>query len=77
MKDSTDIVIHINEKMDSQNLDTYSNRVKDISGVVSVSLKNPRPHLMIVAFDPGQTKAQKVLKGVNRTGVNAQLVGWL
>ena len=77
MKDSTDIVIHINETLDNNQRSTFSNKVKDIDGVKSASLQDARPHLMVVAYNPARTKALHVLEGVNKTGVSAQIVGWL
>ena len=77
MKDSTDIVIHINETLDNNQRSTFSKKVKDIDGVKSASLQDDRPHLMLVAYNPNKIKALHVLEGVNKTGVSAQIVGWL
>ena len=77
MKDSTDIVIHVNEKMDSQRRERFSNNVRDLYGVVSADIKDIRPHLMIVAFNRGKTKAVEVINGIKKSGVEAQLVSWL
>ena len=77
MKDSTDIVIHVNEKMDSQRRERFSNNVRDLYGVVSADIKDSRPHLMIVAFNRGKTKAVEVINGIKKSGVEAQLVSWL
>ena len=74
MKDSIDVVIHINDEVNSQDLKSYSSKVKKILGVSFVSLRKARPHLMIVTYNPRKTKAFNVLEGVKRTGVNAQLV---
>ncbi len=77
MKDSTDIVIHINETLDNNQRSTFSNKVKNIDGVKSASLQDARPHLMLVAYNPDETKALQILEGVNESGVSAQIVGWL
>lgn len=77
MKHSTDIVIHINENMDRQNRVKFSDKVQKIVGVVSASLQDNRPHLMIVGYNPDETKAYEVISGVRKTGIHAQLVGWL
>ena len=74
MKDSIDVVIHINDEVNSQNLESYSSKVKKILGVNFVSLRKARPHLMIVTYNPKKTKAFNVLEGVKSTGVIAQLV---
>ena len=74
MKDSIDVVIHINDEVNNQDLKSYSSKVKKILGVSVVSLRKARPHLLIVTYNPRKTKAINVLEGVKRTGVNAQLV---
>ena len=74
MKDSIEVVIHINGDVKSQDLNSYSSEVNKITGVSYVSLRKARPHLMIVTYNPSKTKAFNVLEGIKRTGVNAQLV---
>ncbi len=74
MKNSIDVVIHINDEVKNQDLKSYSSKVKKILGVSFVSLRKARPHLMIVTYNPRKTKAFKILEGVKRTGVIAQLV---
>ena len=77
MKTSTDIVIHINENLDSNHRVSLSEKVQNITGVISASLQDARPHLMIVGYNPNKTKAYDVLSSVRNTGMHAQLVAWL
>jgi len=77
MKTSTDIVIHINESLDSQNRVTLSDKVKKMVGVVSASLSDAKPHFMIVGYNPSETKAYDVVNNVRKTGMHAQLISWL
>ncbi len=77
MRSSTDIVIHINEKLDNDHRERFSSEVCQVSGVLSANLPDNRPHLMIVAYNPVETKSVDVLSGVRDKGVHAQLVGWL
>jgi len=77
MKNSTDIVVHINENLDEENRQSLTQQTNDLDGVLSASLTDSRPHLMIVGFDPDKTKSMNVLSGVQNTGVHAQLIGWL
>ena len=73
----SDIIIHINEKMDSQHRSQLSNKVSKLDGVVSAVLQNKCPQLMIVAFNPLKTKAVEVINGIRKTGMQAQIVSWL
>lgn len=77
MKNSTDIVIHINETLDSKQREQFSKNVKGIQGVLSTDLKAKPRHLMIVKFNPSETKALDVLNSIKSDGVSAQLVAWL
>lgn len=77
MKDSTDVVVHINEELDRENRDSLTKKISKLEGVVSADLADKRPHLMIVGYDPGKTRSLEVLTGVKETGVHAQLIGWL
>jgi len=77
MKYSSDIVIHINEKLDNQNRNTLTNKVQKFTGVVTTSLQDSRPHLMIIGYNRSKTKALDILNGVKKTGVHAQLIAWL
>ena len=77
MNYSSDIVIHINENLDNQNRATLTNRVQKFTGVVSTSLQDSRPHLMIIGYNRSKTKALDILSDVRNTGVHAQLIAWL
>ena len=71
------VVVHINEDLNKNNRKELSQKVGALDGVLSTSLKKQRPHLMIVDYDPNQTRSQDVLSTVNNSGVHAQLVGWV
>lgn len=73
----SDIVIHINEKMDSQSRSQFSKKVSKLDGVISAVLQKKCPQLMIIAYNPLKTKAVEVVNGVRKTGMHAQIVSWL
>jgi len=77
MKDSTDVVVHINEDLDKENRKSLARKINELEGVVSAELAGKRPHLMIVGYDPEKTRSLEVLSGVKNTGLHAQLIGWL
>ncbi len=77
MKNSTDIVVHINEKLGKKDRLSLTSKINGLKGVVSVRLGDQRPHLLIVGFNPEKTKSLNVLSGVQNSGVHAQLIGWL
>ncbi len=77
MNYSSDIVIHINEKLDNQNRVLLTDRIQKFTGVLTTSLQDSRPHLMIIGYNRGKTKALDILIGIRKTGVQAQLIAWL
>ena len=77
MMGSAGVVVHINEDLNRVNREELSQKVGALDGVLSTSLQEQRPHLMIVDYDPHQTRSQDVLSEVNNSGVHAQLVGWV
>jgi len=77
MKHSADIVIHINENLTNEQRDKLATNITHLNGIESASIKERRPHLMIVGYDSAQTKPLNVLANVEEAGVHAQLVGWL
>jgi hypothetical protein len=47
---SSNVVIHINEKLKNQHRNSLSKKIQKLAGVVSASLQDARPHLMIVGY---------------------------
>ena len=77
MMDSTGVVVHIDESLSSDSRDELLQKIEAIDGVLSADLQDQRPHLMIVDYNPDQTKSLDVLSGVQNSGLHAQLVGWV
>ena len=77
MKGSTGVIVHIDENLDSGNREQLLQKIEGLDGVLSADLQDKRPHLMIVDYNPKQTKSLDVLSGVQDSGVHAQLVGWV
>ena len=77
MMDSTGVVVHIDESLNSDSRDELLQKIEAIDGVLSADLQDQRPHLMIVDYNPDQTKSLDVLSGVQNSGLHAQLVGWV
>ncbi len=74
---SSNIVIHINESLDRENREVLTGKMCRFEGVVSADVKEKCPHLMIVGYDPEETKPIDVIMSVRDTGVHAQLIAWL
>jgi len=77
MQDSMNVLVHINEELDSDHRKQFSSDICGCAGVLSVDLKEERPHLMMVAYDSLKIRSLDVLANVQNQGVHAQLVAWL
>jgi len=73
--DINDVVIHVNETLDTQARRDLEDKMRDIDGVIAPKFNDRRPHLMIVAYDPGHTRTRELLDAVQRQGYHAQHCG--
>lgn len=71
----TDVLVHIDETLEEQDLDNVENRLRDEDGVISVHHESKHPHLMLVEYNPDRTSSRGILQTVTRQGLHAELVG--
>jgi hypothetical protein len=71
----TDVLIHIDDALESDQRQGLETRLREIDGVVSVKNPDDRPHLTLVQYVPDKVSAQNLLKIVTGEGVRAELVG--
>ena len=77
MKNTVDIIIHINEDLNNKERRKLSGEVSQIDGIISAGFEEKLSHLMVVAYDNLKTRHIEIIDGVRNRGLNAQLVGWL
>jgi len=70
-----DVLIHVDENMDSAQREVYLDELRGRKGVVSVSNNEKTAHLYIVKYDPEQINSSELLADVTKKGVHAELVG--
>jgi hypothetical protein len=70
-----DVVIHVNEALDSQARHNLEDQMYAIDGVIASRFNERRQHLMIVAYDPDHISARDLLDQVIRQGYHAQHCG--
>jgi type III secretory pathway lipoprotein EscJ len=73
----TEVVVHINEKLNKELRESLSEKVSELDGIVSANVNDQNPHLMHVSYYPETAKTLQVLECVKNNGVHAQLAGWL
>ncbi|WP_353571138.1 hypothetical protein [Candidatus Albibeggiatoa sp. nov. BB20] len=71
----SDILIHVNESLDSEQRQTVEQAVREIEGVIAPRFSPNKHHLLLVAFNPAVTTTKTLLTSVTSLGYQAQLVG--
>lgn len=70
-----DLVIHIDETLPLDQLETLEKHVHKMGGVVSACNREDQPHLMSVSYDPALVKSHDILVKIKSEGIHAELVG--
>ncbi|KPK73684.1 MAG: hypothetical protein AMJ84_01755 [Acidithiobacillales bacterium SM23_46] len=71
----SDVMIHINESLDTEARSSLEDATRKVEGVVSARFNHGKEHLLAVAYDTTKTNAAVVLQSVRAGGCTAQLVG--
>lgn len=70
-----DIVIHINEGLESVEQVSIEEKLRKIHGVIAPRFNDGLPHLLLVSYDPQSVNSMSLLNQVVDSGYHAQLVG--
>lgn len=70
-----DVVIHVNETLDTQARRDLEDRIRGIDGVIAPRFNDHTPHLMVVAYDPSRVRTKTLLDAVLSQGFHAQHCG--
>lgn len=70
-----DVIVHIDETLPRDQLQTIEDHIHKMGGVVSACNRDDQPHLITVVYDPEQVKSHDILVGVENEGIHAELVG--
>jgi len=71
----TDVVIHIDEDLQDEDIQAIERDIALHSGVYSACVNDRARHLMLVDYDPEGIEATELLGMVRQHGVGAELVG--
>ncbi len=74
MQQTTDVLIHINEDLDSEKKHQIEVDLKDIDGILVPKFSEKRDHLLLVSYNFSKVKAQQLLDIVMKAGCRAQTV---
>ena len=70
-----DVVIHIDEELQDDDIHELSRDISCVPGVYSACVNDRARHLMLVDYDPEGVQATELLSVVRQHGVGAALVG--
>ncbi len=71
----TDVIIHTNDQLSDQQFAEVTDQIYKTEGIVSLSRNVHTPKFVMVVYNAGRTRADSILKTVNRLGYGASLVG--
>lgn len=73
----TDVMLHIDETLNSQQQETLEAQVRNHQGVIGLGYHETKPHLMIVEYDQDRTTPQQLLHHLQDYGLHAEIVSML
>jgi hypothetical protein len=71
-----DILIHIDEKLDDDHIHDLERELGGERGVFSACVHDKRRHLLLVDFDPNDTRPSDILHSVRNKGLHAEMIGF-
>ncbi len=70
-----DIVIHIDEDLDDDDIHDLERAMAGEPGVVSACVHERTPHLLVVDFDPDTVRPSHLVESVRSKGLHASMLG--
>jgi len=70
-----DITLHIDETLDAMELSKLEMAIRNDVGIVSVGHSKKDHHLMLVMYNPEETRSVDILHTVSDQGYHGELVG--
>lgn len=70
-----DVTLHIDETLDDTELLALEQAIRKDAGIVSVGHSDKDKHLMVVMYDPTETKSINILHSLADQGYHGELVG--
>jgi hypothetical protein len=71
----TDVIIHVDEPLNSSQFEEIADAVRSDRGAISVGRNSERPNFLMVAYNANQTRSSSILEKITGLGLHASLVG--
>lgn len=72
---NANIVIHVDERLSDQEILKIEKELANREGVFSACVNEKTPHLVVVDYDPRQTRSVQLLDFVKGGRLHAELIG--
>lgn len=69
-----DVTLHIDEETTHTEREKLRDAFFRKNGVLTADIRDEKPHLMIVGFDPEEITSAELLKTVKRNGYHAEMI---
>ena len=71
----SDVIIHINESLSTEERTSLENEMRKVEGVVSPGFNADKLHLLMITYNTEETNTAALLERARAAGYTAQLVG--
>lgn len=75
MTKMVDVTLHIDEDTTHEERESFRDSLLATAGVMFADIRDERPHLMIVGYDPDNVAPQAFITVAQRRGYHAELIG--
>ncbi len=70
-----DVTLHIDSTLDTAIRSAVEKELRSLSGVVSVHMPNDKAHLVEVAYNPDDVKAEHIAHSIRELAGHVELIG--
>lgn len=70
-----DMVLHIDNTLDTKVREAVENELRSINGVISVHMPDDRRHLVELAYNPAAVKSETIAHSIRELAGHVEMVG--
>ncbi len=71
-----DIILHIDNDLDTKMREAVENELRSINGVISVHMPEDKPHLVEVAYNPSAVKSENIVHSIRELAGHVEMAGF-
>ena len=70
-----DVTLHIDNDLDATVRTAIDKELRSLNGVISVGMPDNKPHLVEVAYNPDNVKAEHIAHSIHELAGHVELIG--